>query len=99
MSVRSVDFDFSLPNRWLQLVAGIICMMMVANLQYGWTYFVDPMDTANHWGREGIQWAFPFFVATETWLVPLEGWCVDKFGPRIVVIFGGILVAVAWSIN
>jgi len=85
--------------RWLQLTAGIICMVMVANLQYGWTYFVDPMDKANHWGREGIQWAFTFFIATETWLVPVEGWFVDKFGPRIVVAFGGILVAIAWTVN
>ena len=46
------------PNRGVQLVAGIICMVMVANLQYGWTYFVDPMDQAHHWGREGIQIAF-----------------------------------------
>jgi OFA family oxalate/formate antiporter-like MFS transporter len=87
------------PNRVLQLIAGIICMVMVANYQYGWTYFVDPMDAKNHWGREGIQWAFTLFVATETWLVPVEGWFVDKFGPRSVVIFGGILVGIGWSVN
>jgi MFS transporter, OFA family, oxalate/formate antiporter len=85
--------------RWLQLLAGIICMVMVANLQYGWTYFVDPMDTAHHWGREGIQFAFSLFIATETWLVPAEAWFVDKFGPRIVVAFGGIMVAIAWALN
>jgi OFA family oxalate/formate antiporter-like MFS transporter len=85
--------------RWLQLTAGIICMVMVANLQYGWTYFVDPMKTAHNWDRESIQWAFTFFIATETWLVPVEGWFVDKFGPRIVVAFGGIMVAIAWTLN
>jgi OFA family oxalate/formate antiporter-like MFS transporter len=85
--------------RWLQLTAGIICMVMVANLQYGWTYFVDPMDSAHHWGREGIQFAFSLFVATETWLVPVEAWFVDRFGPRLVVAFGGIMVAIAWTLN
>src|SRR5271166_1243084 len=85
--------------RWLQLTAGVICMVMVANLQYGWTYFVDPMKTAHNWDRESIQWAFTFFIATETWLVPVEGWFVDKFGPRIVVAFGGVVVAIAWAIN
>jgi len=64
--------------RWLQLLAGIICMVMVANLQYGWTYFVDPMDQAHHWGRAGIQFAFSLFIATETWLVPVEAWFVDN---------------------
>ncbi len=87
------------PNRWLQLTAGIICMVMVANLQYGWTYFVDPMKAARGWDRESIQWAFTFFIATETWLVPVEGWFVDRFGPRIVVAFGGVLVAIAWAVD
>ena len=85
--------------RWLQLLAGVCCMVMVANLQYGWTYFVDPMDQAHHWGREGIQLAFSLFIATETWLVPVEAWFVDKFGPHLVIAFGGIVVAIAWALN
>src|SRR5215469_10119262 len=94
-NVRQVDDSY----RWMQLLAGIICMVMVANLQYGWTYFVDPMKNAHNWDRASIQFAFTFFVATETWLVPVEGWFVDKFGPRIVVAFGGVMVAIAWTIN
>jgi OFA family oxalate/formate antiporter-like MFS transporter len=86
-------------NRWLQLVAGIMCMVMIANLQYGWTYFVDPINARFHWGRTDIQIAFTIFVATETWLVPVEGWFVDRFGPRIVVMLGGIVVALAWTMN
>ncbi len=86
-------------NRWLQLIAGIVCMVMIANLQYGWTYFVDPINARFHWGRTDIQIAFTIFVATETWLVPIEGWFVDRFGPRIVVMLGGIVVAIAWTMN
>jgi MFS transporter, OFA family, oxalate/formate antiporter len=83
-------------GRWLQLLAGVICMSMIANLQYGWTLFVNPIDQKYHWGKAAIQVAFTVFVATETWLVPVEGWFVDKFGPRIVVTFGAVLVAVGW---
>jgi OFA family oxalate/formate antiporter-like MFS transporter len=86
-------------KRWGQLVCGIICMVMIANLQYGWTLFVNPIDQQNHWGTAAIQVAFSIFIATETWLVPIEGWFVDRFGPRIVVAIGGILVAIAWSID
>ena len=86
-------------TRWGQLVAGIICMVMIANLQYGWTLFVNPIDQKYHWGTAAIQVAFSIFIATETWLVPVEGWFVDRFGPRIVVAFGGVLVAIAWAIN
>jgi MFS transporter, OFA family, oxalate/formate antiporter len=86
-------------KRWSQLIFGIICMVMIANLQYGWTYFVDPINAKYHWGRADIQVAFTIFVALETWLVPVEGWFVDRFGPRIVVTFGGIVVALAWTLN
>ena len=85
--------------RWLQLVAGIICMVMIANLQYGWTLFVGPIEEKYHWGRAAIQVAFTIFVLTETWLVPVEGWLVDRFGPKIVVFVGGVLVAIAWVMN
>src|SRR6201987_4432185 len=85
--------------RWLQLTAGICCMVMIANLQYGWTLFVTPIDDKFQWGRAGIQVAFSIFVLCETWLVPVEGWFVDRFGPEIVVMGGGLLVAIAWTIN
>jgi OFA family oxalate/formate antiporter-like MFS transporter len=86
-------------GRWLQLILGIICMVMIANLQYGWSLFVDPMVKLQGWTRAEIAGAFSFFVLAETWLVPVEGWFVDKFGPRIVVTIGGILVALAWTVN
>src|SRR6202167_5429097 len=86
-------------NPWVQLVLGVICMASVANLQYGWTLFVNPIDAIYHWGRAAIQVAFTIFVLIETWLVPVEGYLVDRFGPRPVVIAGAILVAIAWSIN
>jgi len=86
-------------NRWLQLFLGIVCMAMIANLQYGWTLFVNPIDAKYHWGRAAIQVAFTTFVVCETWLVPIEGYLVDRFGPRPVVLVGGILVGIAWVMN
>ena len=80
-------------------MVGIICMAMIANLQYGWTLFVNPIDAKFHWGRAAIQVAFSVFVFTETWLVPIEGWFVDRYGPRVVVMFGSFMVAAAWVIN
>jgi MFS transporter, OFA family, oxalate/formate antiporter len=89
----------ALANPWTQLVLGVICMACVANLQYGWTLFVNPIDAKYHWGRPAIQVAFTTFVLLETWLIPVEGYLVDRFGPRWVVMGGGILVAIAWVIN
>jgi len=89
-----------LGNRWVQLIIGIICMAMVANLQYGWTLFVGPINAAHpEWTKAAIQATFAMFIITETWLVPFEGMVVDKFGPRPVVAFGAILVAISWILN
>ena len=86
-------------TRWGQLIFGIICMVMIANLQYGWTLFVNPIDQKYQWGRAAIQVAFTIFVITETWLVPFEGYLIDRFGPKVMVCGSGFLVAIAWMLN
>ncbi len=87
------------PNRWWQLIVGIICMSMIANLQYGWTLFVNPIADKHHWTKPAIQVAFTLFVLIETWLVPIEGWLVDKYGPRVVVLCASFLVAASWVLD
>ena len=84
---------------WIQLIIGVVCMVMIANLQYGWTFFVPDIQKKFGWDRASIQIAFTLFVLFETWLVPIEGWFVDKFGPRIVIFIGGILCAIGWIMN
>ncbi len=86
-------------SRWLQLGLGVLCMIMVANLQYGWTLFVGPMQSRFGWDRAAIQVAFTIFVLTETWLVPIEGLLVDRVGPKPVVMIGGLLVGASWVLN
>jgi MFS transporter, OFA family, oxalate/formate antiporter len=90
-------------SRWLQLLIAIVCMVMIANLQYGWTLFVHPMEMKHGWPVADIQVAFSLFVALETWLTPIEGWIVDRIGakngPRLVIAFGGVVIALAWIIN
>jgi OFA family oxalate/formate antiporter-like MFS transporter len=85
--------------RWLQLALGVVCMVMIANLQYGWTFFVPDIQKKFGFDRAAIQWAFTLFVLFETWLVPVEGWFVDKYGPKVVVLLGGILCGIGWVMN
>jgi OFA family oxalate/formate antiporter-like MFS transporter len=84
---------------WAQLIIGIICMVMIANLQYGWTLFVGPIGDKYHWGKAAIQVTFTIFVVLETWLVPAEGYLVDRFGPKWIVVIGGVLCGIAWTMN
>jgi OFA family oxalate/formate antiporter-like MFS transporter len=90
-------------TRWINLILCIICMVMIANLQYGWTLFVNPINKAHGWSIASIQFAFAIFIALETWLTPIEGWIVDMLGPqrgpKLVVSFGGIMVAIGWVLN
>jgi OFA family oxalate/formate antiporter-like MFS transporter len=86
-------------NRWVQLVLGILCMGLVANLQYAWTLFVNPMQVKTGWTLSAIQLSFSIFIVVETWLVPVEGWMVDKFGPRFVILLGSIFAAAGWVID
>ena len=95
----ATDTKSAFASPWIQLIIGVICMAMIANLQYGWTLFVGPIDAKYHWGRASIQVAFTIFVLLETWLVPVEGYLVDRFGPRWIVVVGGLLCGIAWAIN
>jgi MFS transporter, OFA family, oxalate/formate antiporter len=89
--------------RWGYLAICVICMVMIANLQYGWTLFVNPINKAQGWSIASIQFAFAIFIALETWLTPIEGWIVDVLGPhrgpKLMVAFGGAMVATGWVIN
>jgi len=100
MTSRSVRLS---ANRWSQLWLGVVCMILIANLQYAWTLFVSPMHLARGWALPGIQIAFTIFVATETWFTPGAGWLADHLGgrrgPPLLIAGGGVLVAAGWVIN
>src|SRR5467141_2130353 len=83
-------------NRWLILFFSVLSMVAVANFQYGWTLVVPPLQ--KHLGQEQavIQVTFTVFVLLETWLVPLEGWLVDKFGPKLLVLIAGACAGLGW---
>lgn len=88
-----------LQGRWMQLIIGVVAMTMIANLQYGWTLFVAPFQQTFGWDRSAIQVAFTIFIVCETWLVPIDGFLVDKLGPRLVVLIAGALVGASWVLN
>lgn len=86
-------------HRWGQLLMGMVCMAMIANLQYGWTLFVGPLSDRFGWSHAAIQVAFSVFVVVQTCCVPIAGYLVDVSGPRPVVFAGGFLCAMAWVTN
>jgi OFA family oxalate/formate antiporter-like MFS transporter len=87
-------------NRWVQLAAGVTGMVAVASFQYSWTQFVIPLQSRHGWPKADIQHAlYLFFIPAQTWLVPLQGYLAERFGPRKLLISGAILASVGWIIN
>ena len=84
-------------NRWYRLASAVVAMMMIANLQYAWTLFVEPIRAVTHWGLSDVQWAFSVFIAFETWAMPCSGWLIDRLGPRMFLSAAGLLCGAGWA--
>ena len=84
-------------NRWFQLGASLIAMIMIANLQYAWTLFVKPLQTGTGWKLSDIQFAFTLFIFFQTWVQPLDGWLIDRLGPRGFISAAGLLCGIGWA--
>jgi len=85
--------------RWMQLVLGVACMVAAANIQYAWTLFVPEIQKTFGWQRAAIQTSFTIFILVQTWLTPIEGYLIDRLGPRIIVLIGGFFTGLAWIID
>jgi OFA family oxalate/formate antiporter-like MFS transporter len=77
----------------------VLSTVALSNMQYGWTLFVNPMREETHWATAGIQFAFSILIFLNTWLAPAEGWVADRFGPRFVVMLGGVAAGASWVLN
>jgi len=93
---RFVRAEPKIVNRWVQMCASIVAMMAIANLQYAWTLFTKPLTSSLHATLAAVQIAFAAFIFCETWLVPFEGYLIDRIGPRLVIGIGGLLVGASW---
>jgi OFA family oxalate/formate antiporter-like MFS transporter len=84
-------------NRWVRLIAAVVAMIAIGNLQYAWTLFVQPMMAASHWKLSDVQWGFTVFIAVMTWTMPLSGWLIDRLGPRAFMTLAAVLCGVGWA--
>jgi OFA family oxalate/formate antiporter-like MFS transporter len=87
----------NMNNRWVQLGASLVAMIMIANLQYSWTLFVKPIQAATGWKLSEISLAFTLFILFQTWVQPLDGWLIDRLGPRLFVTVAGVLCGAGWA--
>src|SRR5712692_5990402 len=82
--------------RWPRLIAAMVAMMAIANLQYAWTLFTTDLTKSLHARLDAVQWTLTFFIIAQTALFPINAYFVDRFGPRVVVALASLFVAVGW---
>jgi OFA family oxalate/formate antiporter-like MFS transporter len=88
--------DPAMRFRWVVLGALVLCMMAVANAQYAWTLFTGPLQKEFKTTLAIVQVTLSIFIAIQTWLVPAENYLVDRFGPRWIMTFAGLIVGISW---
>src|SRR5262249_62379070 len=83
-------------HRWSILIPCMTAMLAIANLQYAWTFFTTDITKALHVRLDAVQWTLTFFIIAQTALFPINAYLVDRFGPRLIVTFASLLIALGW---
>jgi OFA family oxalate/formate antiporter-like MFS transporter len=83
-------------SRWVQLLLGLLCMVVISSPQYVWTLFTQPLMASLHTKLAAIQITFSILIVVQTFLSPFQGFLVDKFGPRVLLSVGGAVTGLSW---
>src|SRR5437867_3805900 len=95
MAATISESDRTRP-RWLILLPCMVAMLAVANLQYAWTLFTTDLTKTFHARLDEVQWTLTFFIIAQTVLFPVNAYLIDRLGPRIIITFASLLVAIGW---
>ncbi len=85
--------------RWVQLGLGLIAMMAISSPQYVWTLFTKPFQDSLGATLPAVQITFSIVIVLQTWLSPLQGYLVDRFGPRLLIALGCVLSGLGWILS
>jgi MFS transporter, OFA family, oxalate/formate antiporter len=97
-----MEISASLPstqaqaNRWVQLAAGLVCMMAISSPQYVWTLFTKPLVGELRTTMAQLQVTFSILIVLQTFLAPFQGFLVERFGPRLLLSVGALLTGASW---
>src|ERR1700680_2387975 len=98
-SARQTQTTGILGSRWMQLFLGLVCMMAISSPQYVWTLFTKPLMTQLGVSLTQIQVTFSIFIVLQTFLSPLQGYLIEKFGPRLLLATGAIMTGLSWVLS
>src|SRR6202163_4086230 len=101
---QSPTFDAVTPRletetasaRWMQLLMGFIVMMVISSPQYVWTLFVPSFQKTTGAALSEVQWTITILIVLQTWLSPVQGFLVEKLGPKLLIGVGTLLSGAGW---
>jgi len=101
---QSQTFDAVAPRietetaraRWMQLLLGFIVMMTISSPQYVWTLFVPSFQKTTGSILSEVQWTITFLIVLQTWLSPLQGFLIERLGPKVLIGLGAAMSGVGW---
>src|ERR1019366_5216753 len=87
-------------NRWIQLIAGVVAMIVISNFQYAFTLFTPGLKASfPNVAYKDIALILTLFILFETWPVPLAGHFIDKFGIRKLMLVGATCILLGWVLG
>jgi MFS transporter, OFA family, oxalate/formate antiporter len=82
--------------RWMQLLMGFIVMMAISSPQYVWTLFVPSFQKSTGSILSEVQWTITILIVLQTWLSPVQGFLVERLGPKLLIGLGTLLSGAGW---
>jgi OFA family oxalate/formate antiporter-like MFS transporter len=95
-TVTGASTQSATSTRWIQLVLGLIAMMSISSPQYGWAFFTKPLRDSLGVQLSALQVTFTLLIVLQTFLSPLQGYLIDKFGARLLIASGCLLSGLGW---
>ncbi|MFA5246848.1 MAG: OFA family MFS transporter [Candidatus Micrarchaeia archaeon] len=75
------------------VVAGGVLINLMLGVTYTWSVFAGPLAQEYGWSQTEVQLAFSVMLAAFALSMIPAGMLIDRYGPRIVALAGGLLLA------
>ncbi len=86
----------ALIPRWIPLLGGVLGSTTCGALLYAWSVFIKPLNAEFGWSRADISLAFSICVLAFGLITVVSGKLSDKYGPRIVVAIGAVILGIGF---
>jgi len=85
-------------GRWILVALGLVINLCLGTI-YSWSVFRKPLEEVFTCTATESGLPYMLFLAFFAILMPIAGKLLEKYGPRIVTILGGVLVGVGWILS